>query len=1037
MDDRRVVVAVRVRPKLEGMQNATQSQERYHHEAATKASDTTVCLSDGKPGRESKTHNFSFDCVFDRDATQLDVYEETTLDAVDAVLQGCNATIVTYGQTGSGKTYTVLGSVKKNPLSDEIINGDTGLFLRALKDVLSYAESRAADYHIVISLCVLEIYLEEVRDLLSDQVVPPVVNVAIIKDALSMPKLTYMPIHTLDDAAGAFKKATDRRVIRATSANDTSSRSHAVFSIDVYQQQRTAANPEPLCAKYLSELRDKHQLSTNTDAGSTKPTATAASTTAGNSSSAAAGGVNATTSGAAKPSNALLTVPGNMPPVMYSKLVLTDLAGSEKMKTSKQTSGTGFDELKKINGSLTALGNVVHALYQGSKHIPYRDAKLTIILRESFSAPNSKIVLIANISPTVLTFDESLSTLYFADKVKGMKVENPQGAEVARLELDYLQSLKSFEELAAEIHILKCLHSFDPILRRRAGDVMHRETAVMLRGMTNAARDKLLKQYHEPVREECRQAMDAKQQRQNEELAAEGAAFKTNLLESHKAARERLEHHLREQAAVKERDAKDFHEAEAELLEDIGKDEREVQVLTSERESLSAVHKRAPTELRNMDEEIDRLEAQGIEMDRRFMALHQDEESNWAAHQQQHQKQETQWAGSSNFAKHCVSARELRLSFATSKLNNYRFAVEEAHAKRDYERSEITQWIQKAVLTIARNAVQHSIRNAAAAAASSAGTGAAANGELRRIPSTRPVVRSAAAGGSSQHADPNNSNANNSNASAQQTQPSTRPAAPRRAGSTLYDKPSLVNDIKEYIQDGAEMLKYGRSGAPHYRYFYTLTTDQEGVRLCWDDADDKRRLGTGGSVVLKSVSRIILGQYTQVFQRLTGTSKFYQSFSVEYIEKQKSRTLDVVCDTEAEFESWVIGVAVLAKKNPMFGAPMPNVEMLPGASALNPQDLTFCALWHIQPQLFAGTKGKIEELRLQRQQAVARALENRTKDFKLPPLMPFRMTPGDLRIRVQLDIFRACALWKRFEELGLVENPLDRLYTYIAFEEED
>src|SRR3989338_2706439 len=94
------------------------------------------------------------------------------------------------------------------------------------------------------------------------------------------------------------------------------------------------------------------------------------------------------------------------PPVLASRITLTDLAGSEKMKQAN-SKGQAFDEMIKINGSLTALGNVIHALYEGSKHIPYRDTRLTVLLRAAFSSPGSKIVLIANIAPTVITYDET------------------------------------------------------------------------------------------------------------------------------------------------------------------------------------------------------------------------------------------------------------------------------------------------------------------------------------------------------------------------------------------------------------------------------------------------------------------------------------------------------------------------------------------------------------------------------------------------------------------------------------------------------
>ena len=77
-----------------------------------------------------------------------------------------------------------------------------------------------------------------------------------------------------------------------------------------------------------------------------------------------------------------------------------------------------------INRSLSALGNVINSLvdlYEGkSRHVPYRDSKLTFILRDSLGG-NSKTVIIANISPSKLNLGETLSTLEFAKRAKQIK----------------------------------------------------------------------------------------------------------------------------------------------------------------------------------------------------------------------------------------------------------------------------------------------------------------------------------------------------------------------------------------------------------------------------------------------------------------------------------------------------------------------------------------------------------------------------------------------------------------------------------------
>ena len=126
-----------------------------------------------------------------------------------------------------------------------------------------------------------------------------------------------------------------------------------------------------------------------------------------------------------------------------------------------------FKEMLKINMSLTALGNVAHALHEGASHVPYRDSTLTRILRPSFSALNSKVLLISNLSPTQLTYDESFSTLQFANKVKAMKVSNSMvGADQQQLQFDYLETQKTQWALLADLHIANLHFENEPMLRR-------------------------------------------------------------------------------------------------------------------------------------------------------------------------------------------------------------------------------------------------------------------------------------------------------------------------------------------------------------------------------------------------------------------------------------------------------------------------------------------------------------------------------------------------------------------------------------------
>jgi len=136
--------------------------------------------------------------------------------------------------------------------------------------------------------------------------------------------------------------------------------------------------------------------------------------------------------------------PGAEPHITVGKLNLVDLAGSER-QSKTQASGDRLKEATKINLSLSALGNVISALVDGkSRHIPYRDSKLTRLLQDSLGG-NTKTVMIANVGPADYNFDETVSTLRYANRAKNIKNkpkinEDPKDAmlrefqeEIARL----------------------------------------------------------------------------------------------------------------------------------------------------------------------------------------------------------------------------------------------------------------------------------------------------------------------------------------------------------------------------------------------------------------------------------------------------------------------------------------------------------------------------------------------------------------------------------------------------------------------------
>ena len=123
--------------------------------------------------------------------------------------------------------------------------------------------------------------------------------------------------------------------------------------------------------------------------------------------------------------------------IRSGQLFLVDLAGSEKVGKTGAT-GQTLEEAKKINKSLSALGNVINSLTDGtSRHIPYRDSKLTRILQESLGG-NSRTTLIINCSPSSFNDAETLSTLRFGVRAKTIKNKARMNVELSPAELKAL-----------------------------------------------------------------------------------------------------------------------------------------------------------------------------------------------------------------------------------------------------------------------------------------------------------------------------------------------------------------------------------------------------------------------------------------------------------------------------------------------------------------------------------------------------------------------------------------------------------------------
>lgn len=518
--NQRVTVAVRTRPVLREGANM-HAQEKFELPAVRRMGDTAVRVELTRPREPVKSSTFNFDYIFDQESTQLEVYEDCVVDMVDAALVGVNASLLAYGQTGSGKTFSVLGDVKPNPLENDLLTVDSGIFLRVLNDLIEYKIRRESQgWHVVVGLSCVEIYNENIRDLFGGNrhEPPPPIKAVMIGDDVILPNLIVKEMINLQAVFTEIQLAIARRASRATEANAASSRSHCLFFIDILQQAKSAPPPS------LSIIDGR-----NSDAS-------------GDSKKSNGSGIKRTisTTTTVSPQKAayempfqgtVFKVPNQKEPIYASKIILADLAGSERIARSGVT-GVGLAEATSINSSLTALGNVVHSLHEGG-YVSYRTSNLTRLLKPTFSHPSSRVLLLAQCAPTQLTFEETVSTLHFANKVKAMKVNTVTGTEAEKIQFDYLEVAKTCESIGADLRIFAVACEARPNAIRRTNP---KHKGIFYDCLKGTSKDRLAEMESNGTLKTVRQERDATRKRQAEQQAQ----FEANLRNDVEAERRKL-----------------------------------------------------------------------------------------------------------------------------------------------------------------------------------------------------------------------------------------------------------------------------------------------------------------------------------------------------------------------------------------------------------------------------------------------------------------------------------------------------------------
>ncbi|XP_075239878.1 uncharacterized protein LOC142335317 [Convolutriloba macropyga] len=194
---------------------------------------------------------FTFDDVYEPDSTQEDVYETAAKPIVKDVLDGYNGTIFAYGQTSSGKTYTMEGVLQDKE--------DMGIIPRINRDIFKYIEELDQETELHIKIAYFEIYNEKIKDLLDKTKQ----NLPVHEDKNRVPYvkgLTEEYATSPQEVMSLINKGKKNRKTAGTNMNEHSSRSHAVFQIQVIQENKEN-NKKTTGKLYLVDLAGSEKVS--------------------------------------------------------------------------------------------------------------------------------------------------------------------------------------------------------------------------------------------------------------------------------------------------------------------------------------------------------------------------------------------------------------------------------------------------------------------------------------------------------------------------------------------------------------------------------------------------------------------------------------------------------------------------------------------------------------------------------------------------------------------------------------------------------
>ena len=409
----RIFVAVRIRPlnarEREGS-SAEQATPRFSALDGTRVVETRPARvreeDKGVDAAPTAAPAWEADAVFDADDDNAAVYARTAKSVVDAVLRGVNGTVMAYGQTSSGKTHTMSGTAE-----------DPGVMTRAMEDIFAAVAAAGDARAYEIKASYMEIYNEEIRDLLAPDAGPEATPRASFTtaggngngDTVCNISTTGTRVKLVNGPRGLTRvigleerlvtgsrqiidlveEGTRKRSVGRTAMNASSSRSHAVLRISV------ASSPNPGHALTGPPLNST--LYVVDLAGSERADPNAARTKKQTQLKKEGSNIN----------QSLLTL----------RLCVQRLAKAYAAGTSAGTSGSGDF------GDKTGVPSRAEKNEPASVgHVPYRDSKLTRILQPALAGPG-RTAIVAAVTPASSHVNETYSTLNFVAVAKSVKLE--------------------------------------------------------------------------------------------------------------------------------------------------------------------------------------------------------------------------------------------------------------------------------------------------------------------------------------------------------------------------------------------------------------------------------------------------------------------------------------------------------------------------------------------------------------------------------------------------------------------------------------